>query len=70
MLLFFAASGMFSLWPHPLPTLSVSLAGLLASREKPSQGWVCQHSAFQEPGAYTTGSAGAPEPERAVMSFF
>ena len=60
-LMFFAASGMFSLWPRPRPALSVSPAGL-AGREKPPQGWVCQHSAFQEPGAYTTGSAGAPEP--------
>ena len=38
---------------HP-PTLSVSLAGILVGREKPPQGWVCQHSAFREPGAYTT----------------
>lgn len=47
--MFFAASGMLSLWPRPRPTLSVSPAGLLAGREKPPQGWVCEHSAFQEP---------------------
>lgn len=51
---FFTASGMFILWPRPPPTLSVSLAGILVGREKPPQGWVCQHSAFREPGAYTT----------------
>lgn len=66
---FFAASGMFILWPRPPPTLFPWQAFLWVGKSHPRAGFAStQHSESQGLIQQLTGSASAPELGRTIVS--